>query len=513
MGDRVCSGAISRVTSAVIHGILVLAVALVVQGLVLRRGNTLHDNGRWDSSKVELAYGILGSVAFLTTRTALHANRLDLGVWHGYHELLRSDPVRLGALEARVRLRGPGYLVAVFGSDSDGFDGVRVSSDPAFPAACLRGAPDGGFRSVELLDQPLLDASWHALSLETDGASYRVRVDGRSIGSCGRIAAQPAAVGFRSGAQDHAEVDDVVIRALDSGLPWSEDFANHRNALLIAVAALLGVLALHALVLLLTARSRRRQGLSAAPYVLTTHLVLLCATALAWGADLFFLSPRHPDEVDFRGRATTFERKSDVVARLREEVALPKPEGVVRILALGGSQTWGSGARTRADTWFEQLEALLNGAAPDGVRYEVVSAGIPAYTASQAYELYEREWIDLDPDVVLVNAGHNDRDAAVLAKWVRRIAQLGAERGIRTVVVPEANSVENRSNLDPLLERHSALLGMAGDLGLPVIETHDWLVERRDQGFLWWDRVHLTPFGQRLLARRLFDERERLLGP
>ena len=81
------------------------------------------------------------------------------------------------------------------------------------------------------------------------------------------------------------------------------------------------------------------------------------------------------------------------------------------------------------------------------------------------------------------------------------------------MVVPEANSVENRSSLDPLLERHYALRGMAGDLGLPVIETHDWLVERRDQGFLWWDRVHLTPFGQRLLARRLFDERERLLGP
>jgi lysophospholipase L1-like esterase len=513
MGDRVCSGAISRVTSVAIHGILVLAVALVVQGLVLRRGNTLHDNGRWDSAKVALEYGILGSVAFLTTRTALHANRLDLGVWHGYHELLRSEPVRLAALDARLRLRGPGYLVAVFGGDANGFDGVRVSSDPTFPAACLRGTPDGGFDSIEPLDVPLLDASWHSLSLEADGASYRVRVDGRDVGSCGGVPLQPASVGFRSGAADHAEVDDVVIRARDGASPWREDFANHRDAPLIAGAALLGVLGVHALVLLLTAGARRRQGLSASPYILTTHLVLLCAAGLAWGADLFFVSPRHPDEVDFRGRVTTFERKSDVVARLREEVVLPKPEGVVRILALGGSQTWGSGARTRADTWFEQLEALLNGAAPDGVRYEVVSAGIPAYTASQAYELYEREWIGLDPDVVLVNAGHNDRDDAVLAKWVRRIAQLGAERGIRTVVVPEANSVENRSSLAPLLERHAALRAMAADQGLPVIETHEWLVERRDQGFLWWDRVHLTPYGQRLLAQRLFDQRETLLGP
>jgi hypothetical protein len=37
--------------------------------------------------------------------------------------------------------------------------------------------------------------------------------------------------------------------------------------------------------------------------------------------------------------------------------------------------------------------------------------------------------------------------------------------------------------------------------------VHGALAEARDTGFLWWDRVHLTSYGQERLAELLFAKR------
>lgn len=487
-----------------VHALLVAATALLLQTVYLQRGNTLEDNGRWLSSKVGLEYGILGSVAFLTTRTATWRNRLDLGIWHGYQEVLRREPLRLQSLEARVRIEGSGYLVVLFEKTGEGFQGVRVSSDPAFPAACLAGDSAGGFSSNVPLDVPLVANEWHPVSVRREDGAYRVGFDGRDVGRCGVAGADEARIGFRGSAADHVWVDDVVVRGREPGSEWSEGFANRRNALPVLLVAAALVVGVHGLVLLVTARSRRREGLGATPYLFTTHVVLLVSALALWAVDTFVIWPRHPEDVDFRGYVTTFERKRDVMERLRSEVVRPKPAGRTRILFLGGSQTWGSGARTRADVWSSKLQAAL------GDEAEIIDAGIPAYTAPQLLELYEQEWIEWEPDVVVLNVGHNDRDPEALEAAVRRFLALNRERGIATVLVPEANSVENRSDLEGLFQRHEVLRRIAREEDVPLLETHAWLAERRDTGFLWWDRVHLTPYGQTLLAQRFLEKRERL---
>jgi lysophospholipase L1-like esterase len=48
---------------------------------------------------------------------------------------------------------------------------------------------------------------------------------------------------------------------------------------------------------------------------------------------------------------------------------------------------------------------------------------------------------------------------------------------------------------------------------IPVVEVHDALAAERDSGFLWWDRVHLTSYGQERLARHLFEQRALWLPP
>ncbi|MEI2690247.1 MAG: SGNH/GDSL hydrolase family protein [Anaerolineae bacterium] len=88
------------------------------------------------------------------------------------------------------------------------------------------------------------------------------------------------------------------------------------------------------------------------------------------------------------------------------DVAEPKPADVLRILALGDSVTFGWGLRGE-DTYPSQLASLLATLRPEQ-RFEVVNAGVSGYGAWQHARWLEQTGLDMQPDVVVVQAHLND---------------------------------------------------------------------------------------------------------
>ena len=41
---------------------------------------------------------------------------------------------------------------------------------------------------------------------------------------------------------------------------------------------------------------------------------------------------------------------------------------------------------------------------------------------------------------------------------------------------------------------------VASQYHIPVIDLHEYLKSQADTGFIWWDHVHLTSYGQMLAA-------------
>lgn len=506
-----------RVVAGVVVAVgLGVAAAWELRVLALALGNTIHANGRFESTKVGLDHGILGAVSFVATRTALHRGRLDLGAWHGFHELLLREAVTPERIALRLRLREEGWLALMLQRTDEGFEAVRVSRDPGFPAACLAGTAEGAFTAKQPLAQPALDGGWHELAVERDGERFRVTLDGAPAGTCGRPLGRPVRVGLRGSAATHVEVDDLRIASSTPPLLVEEDFANHRRAGALTLGALGLVAAVNALVAGATLRARRRSRAALAPYLVATNLVLAAAAGLALVADTAYFGRIHPERIDFAGFENRIEYVGQIAPRLARTYPLAPPApGVRRIVVLGTSQTWGSGASRPEDVWVTRLEEALNAAAAPGERFELVNAGLPGETSRELAELWEERWVAWQPEVVLVNLGNNDRDAAALAREVDRIAAINEERGIRTVLIPEANSTESRSerSLRGLEEKHAALRRVAVQRRLAVVETHAPLVAARDDGFLWWDRVHLTSYGQARLAALLFERRAEWLAP
>lgn len=80
--------------------------------------------------------------------------------------------------------------------------------------------------------------------------------------------------------------------------------------------------------------------------------------------------------------------------------------GTIRVLALGDSCTFGFGVNDD-DAWPAQLERRLNANA-DGRCFEVLNAGVPAYSSYQCLQYLRDEGLALKPNVVIAQFWIND---------------------------------------------------------------------------------------------------------
>ena len=92
------------------------------------------------------------------------------------------------------------------------------------------------------------------------------------------------------------------------------------------------------------------------------------------------------------------------------ELRPEKSPGMVRILAVGDSCTFGSGARTD-ESYPAQLANALRALRPD-LDVETINAGVPGYSSFQTRRYLEIEGLDLEPDFVLIATGFNDTSEA-----------------------------------------------------------------------------------------------------
>lgn len=87
------------------------------------------------------------------------------------------------------------------------------------------------------------------------------------------------------------------------------------------------------------------------------------------------------------------------------EIAIPKPPNVFRIVALGGSTTYGDHIARWEETYPAQLESVLR---EQHHAVEVVNAGVPGYSSWEILIAFEFRILDLQPDLILFYEGIND---------------------------------------------------------------------------------------------------------
>jgi lysophospholipase L1-like esterase len=377
-----------------------------------------------------------------------------------------------------------------------------------------------------------LSPGWHAVSLTRSGDRWTLELDGRTVGSGARPAAFTGPIGFRGGAKS-ADVDDIVVET-EGGQAWSESFRNSKNQ----TRAFLSCLAL----LLLMATLRRKTFVRTLAGV---SIAGILSGALWLPFDFFYWSrvgnTPLTNNVAERARFHVFEfwnrmlggeevagssiekrgyplerildgpiycRAGEVCKRVNEDFVhnLPRGRGA-RIAFVGSSQTVGSGAAWIEQTPFGRLHTRLSKELPTRLPLESLNLGVSGSQASKLWKTYQAQYASFAPDLMVINLSCNG-SLAELSAGVEGFLEWNRTHGTRTVLVEEPvvnPKVRWNPELEPIDLKYAKLKEEGKTFGVSVLPMNEFFGDQsvRQTGFLWWDYVHQTPYGQELAARWL----------
>jgi len=488
-----------------------LLVALLILGVLgatraasttwLQLHNTLHHNGHWRSGKVGLGRSVMGSAATMVTRVATHEDRLGLGSWFGFQDFAWHEPLALAELDASFLVDEDRYMHVWFAGGDRGRVGIRVSRHDRLPTAWWVESPSGEFTHLREFTIDNLIAGWNQLELRIDeSGAFTLRVNDVEAVSGVSPLGRDGRFGFRGG-MDETWIDRVRIESA-GGSEIVEDFANHRGESLVHLVALMLILSLCVLA------SRLAGSAPAAFPALMVAGVIAASSVMVKEADRRWIWPLYPDErdIDYGPYPQESVGSSDVTDAVNAEFGDHEGPPGGRILFLGTSQTWGSGASTLALTFVAQTCAALNDAVQSASpAFECINTGLPGSKSPELWKLYRDQWSQLEPDLVVANLGNNDDESDSLKVAMQRLVAFNQEHGVQTAFMlePTTSDVGPQRNS----RKHEALREIARDAGLPPpSEVAAYVYAQRSRGHLWWDFIHPADIGHTIIAEQLADD-------
>jgi lysophospholipase L1-like esterase len=535
----------------------ILWIAFVVEAarFIEYSRNILLINGHWINSKSLMQMYVMGSKEFMTTRNALYRDQLHLGEWHGFNEVSLKELVEPAAIEYRFRLSPGAYLYFIFNRSASGHYGVRLSRNAKFPNMFYQADRLNKFvrRTTLDLTPSRLSDGWHKLVLSFASGQVTANLDGAALSSMPVKSEGAQIIGLRGGFLP-ADVDSVRITGKDGRTLLDDSFRNRRSyrAVLAAVAVISLLLAGLATIPLLRRHPPNDFKLGLFRCLMGLGVAIM-ALSLLFGFDYFFWSSRYLYNIYLPGGAHAFAATVQVEAlrrklflypkdgsglplnkKLRESITQwdggkpmifsniarytrehpmvpeflsdgqvrglpPKSDRTIRVAFLGTSQTYGVGAERIAETFVARCHRLMAQALGD-TSVETYNFSISGSDSTELLSKYTESWRFARPDLLLINLSTNDANIDTLTANLRTLAQQVHAAGGRVVFLLEPNAAEVGHR--GLREKHSAIQRLGQELRVPVWNLDGYMSSDPiyDSGMLWWDKVHLTSYGQGVAA-------------
>ncbi len=224
-----------------------VAIALVLGTLLAEFGgyarNTLRNHPAWASGKLLLADAVMGAGQAFETRNLLHGNRLNLGEWHGFNQILLNRVFALGELEADVRLAQGAYVHLLVGGTAEGARALRLSRSGKRPPAIMHLTVRGELRDVRPVSGARSGDDWHRVRVRATEDRVLFELDGAPVAEIAGGLPDRQVVGFWSGLHP-VTVDNVRVTDAAGAVVIDEGFSLEANAGVRRLACIAGVLLL-----------------------------------------------------------------------------------------------------------------------------------------------------------------------------------------------------------------------------------------------------------------------------
>jgi lysophospholipase L1-like esterase len=486
-------------------------IALTAWSLVSSLQNTLVANPNWRVTKLGLEKYVNGTQEYVSMTQALFRQRLNLGIWNGFQEVVTTSPYPIGNVEFKFLVNSNSYIDFIYDKNPNTYTSIRFSVYTQFPSQIIAQKSNGEFLAIQKMSHDKVSAGiWHHARLEfsSNDQSLRVYLDNQLIANSSlQVKNYPTYLGFR-GSYAPALVDSLTVTSPNGSKVFMESFSLHRPRLCLQVFIICYTISILVLLIILLRKSDSRTLL-----VLISFQIALIITLSTIAIILhFFLLSRFPNPNStinqiyskLSQKPQTNSPLSYIDERNQEiqSQVTNINNNLPRILFLGTSQTWGAGAQKNSETYVNVIAKLIS--INSKKKYEIINAGISGSYSDELVDYYKEHWIKFHPNIVVVDLAYNDTDSKTFHDSLTELVEINRQQRIKTVFVFEPSSIEaDKQNLD--LPLYDVMRQISHDQNIPIIDANSYMLSQQSSGNLWWDPVHPTSYGHLLLGTYIFN--------
>jgi len=547
-------------TSLILCGLLSAFMAFQTAKIISYSNNTLQNHPEWVSGKLNVfRQYLMGGEDTFYSRHILQRNRLNVHTAFGFNLIDLNRVFQPSLIAFDFFLGENAYLAFLFNKTFEGFSGIRVSRNPKFKNMSFHADASGRFTEVNPLSIQHVGSGWHHMELRFIKNSLLLSVDKRLVTTIKISPLKEQIIGFRSGIKE-CLVKHLFIKDIDQNIIPSS-FENDRHTWILFLSSYAFIFSFSLLLLIIFDKKYvfylhylTILGLAAyydfdytywsAQYFSTNFHATRpfhqppssnsFEERRAWFFNKFnrldptppnyssrtnpeplssflhiSMEPGNEKDADFQifindrpPQFQDFDKSDAVMASLKKE--FHKSSDFVTCF-LGSSQTWGAGASKEEDLLAFQFHKRM--VSHDKDKHNIITLNLSrsAYTSTEILQRYKTLTTVLIPHLTIVNLSNNDNDPAVFRQNLESLAKFNEEHHVRTVFTLEPNSLERR--LTDIQLKHQIMRSVAATHHLLCLDLHSFFQrdDIYDSGFIWWDFVHLTSYGQRLAAEFIWN--------
>lgn len=474
----------------------------------------LLDYPKWGVAKSKVAFPLMGVKSFMEAPQALAGGHLNLGAWHGFHQVthrVAHDPSRVAftcSIDQNAYLYFLFNLEDAFPWKPQQYLALRLSTWQRLPCAWLVVDHMGRFLESHPLEPGTVpEGTWLDVEARFAPGAIDVFLEGSELARIPRGSIGEQHIAFRGGYRN-AAVDDVLVWGKDGEVVVDQGF-DGKGISLSRFGFWFAMCGLLSGAVVLAGYAAKRQWRYGAAAALSLSACALAVIGPLYVFNIYIQPYLYPVAANPHVQAAENDFIRAAFAALQEglqEVPCAPAEGTSRILFFGTSQTWGAGARSEEQTLAAQCERLL---ASRGIEAECIAIAVSGAKTDTLVPFYVEHLSDLGQVLVVANLGTNDGHNERFAENLRRFIAHNRKNNVPVLLLHEARAPETNSYELPSL---SVIREVAGEFDLPFLDMYKKMKRHQGEGFLWWDIVHPTSLGYRVLAEELAPHIEACLG-
>ncbi|RKX96107.1 MAG: hypothetical protein DRP84_02120 [Spirochaetes bacterium] len=534
--------------------LLQIFISILLSQIYSISQNTIENNKNWISFRERRD----GSYSFNRQLETLGGNKLNLFVSRTFYNVLYAKPVNANSIEFDFKLSREAYFYFIFNKNEIEFSALRVSNNKLFPNAILRVKVDGEYIHKEPIKlKNIKKTRWnHCKVVFCDNVVSIFMNDALEMKTFMNINKKQY-FGFM-GSSYKVSIDNIFVERSDDYLKIYENFESKINIgincfkiypfVFICTILLLSVLyfiyphnykiitfqiIMIKMIFSLMLISIIIAQLYFLPYrYFSSNNIFarigykaVCLLGYYLGdeeLDLTIVNPKNKKEIhvsqeenlgmnkDLEGWECLEEEKYRLKEIEREYKEI-KYKYDKKIFFIGTSQTWGEGTRFSQECFVKLVEKYLNSWAKRDTYY-CINGGIRNSDSSCLLKVYSEKWSKYEWDYIVINLSNNDAEKGVSERLFYKnlvsFIEVSEKKGIETIFILEPNA---REYAPGGLYLHKVVKKIGSQYDKIVIDLNQFLTDNYDLGILWWDYVHMTPFGHKIAAEYIFNELKELL--